>query len=270
MEGSFSGANYSRRREWAGEGEQMNPFGSISAPLSPLTWLSIRLCHHFAERSRQQTETSKAKTKIKFFICWQERRRNLEKKKQNKTYWYTQRESFINWMLSCWLCVFWCFSLPPLGSSTLCKEHAHYVRCTFSKTHSIKLKANLAVSPWFVFSEKYRLPFYFDWRQHWTNTVSYSFKLLFSRETEELKGRCATSLNRIKRQSTLIVRWLQKQWLEDICIAMTSNQTRPFFFNPKKIALHIKKKNTVSSGFLWRPVSCAHTMVNCEPLIWST
>lgn len=71
----------------------MNPFGSISAPLSPLTWLSIRLCHHFAERSRQQTETSKAKTKIKFFICWQERRRNLEKKNKKKKHTDTPKEN---------------------------------------------------------------------------------------------------------------------------------------------------------------------------------
>lgn len=53
MERSFCSSNCSRRREWAVQGEQTNPFGSIWKPLPPITWFSI--CHPFIARKQKHT-----------------------------------------------------------------------------------------------------------------------------------------------------------------------------------------------------------------------
>lgn len=120
------------------------------------------------------------------------------------------------------------------------------------KHFQLKSWPNLAVVPWLVLSEKQRpLPFYFvslslaDWRQRWTNTVSFSFKLLFSwdwRVKKEVHHLAQQNL----RQSTLIVHWLQK--------AVTGGHLHSYDFKPDQTPppnLHYTLKNTVLSGLLW-------------------
>lgn len=59
MERSFCSGNCSGRREWAVQGEQTNPFGSIWKPLPPITWFSI--CHPFIARKQKHTMKKKEK-----------------------------------------------------------------------------------------------------------------------------------------------------------------------------------------------------------------
>lgn len=64
---SFSRANYSRRREWAEEGEQLNPFGFINKPLPPVTWfLFVSVIFSLCAKSKQGHTRPKSKWSSSF------------------------------------------------------------------------------------------------------------------------------------------------------------------------------------------------------------
>lgn len=107
---SFSRANYSGRREWAEEGEQMNPFGFISKALPPVTWfLFVSVIFSLCANSKQGHTRPKSKWSSSF--GWQERHRNLSPRKTHSSAGYLSVLVF--WWVFCF-----CFSVKVHRADT--------------------------------------------------------------------------------------------------------------------------------------------------------
>ena len=89
----------------------MIPFGSISKPLSPLTWLLfVSVIMFLCSDSKHRHPWPKSKS----FICWQ---RNPE-----PALLMHPKKTVHQLVHLYWTCVFRRFSLPPLGSLIKCRE----------------------------------------------------------------------------------------------------------------------------------------------------